>query len=135
MPIRKVVRDQLRKAVLWALEPEPDHSLPMHKTHKKVGEIPDLKDPKKTRLVLASMLHIHDSIVDAEALQGYEGNPEQLEELMWQVYGILAMNPEVTDTQEVHDIWLEDYAGAQIQKDLGWVPEDYSEQQFQSLVQ
>ena len=54
---------------------------------------------------------------------------------MWQVYGILAMNPEITDTQEVHDIWLEDYAGAQIQKDLGWVPDDYSEQQFQTLVQ
>jgi len=107
----------------------------MHKTHKQASEVPDLKDPKKTRLVLSSMLHIHDSIVDAEALQGYEGNPEQLEELMWQVYGILAMNPEVTDTQEVHDIWLEDYAGSQIQKDLGWVPEDYSEQQFQSLVQ
>mgnify|MGYP001196535227 CR=1 FL=1 len=64
----------------------------------------------KTRLVLQSMLGIHDSIVDADAWQGYEGTPEQIETLMWEVYGILAKNPSVTDPGTVLEIWMEDYA-------------------------
>lgn len=64
----------------------------------------------KTRLVLQSMLAIHDSIVDADAWQGYDGTPEQIETLMWEVYGILAKNPFVTDPGEVTEIWIDDYA-------------------------
>jgi len=87
--------------------------------------VPDLKGRDKTRLVLASVLHIHDSICDADAWQGYEGTPEQVEKLMWQVYGILSMHPDIEDTQEIHDIWLDDYAMAEVQQEMGWVPDNY----------
>jgi len=127
------VKDNLRKAVLWVLEPDPSRSLEPHRPRpqtKSMG-IPDLKGRKQTRLVLASLLLIHDSICDADAWQGYEGTPDQVEKIMWEVYGILAKNPEVTTTEEVHDIWLEDYATAELQKDLGWVPEDMEEDEDQ----
>ena len=38
---------------------------------------------------------IHDSICDADAWHGYEGTPDQIEKIMWEVYGILTMHPEV----------------------------------------
>ena len=84
--------------------------------------IPDLKGRNQTRLVLASLLLIHDSICDADAWQGYEGTPDQVEKIMWEVYGILTMHPEVEDPQEVHDFWLDEYAVAELQKEMGWVP-------------
>jgi hypothetical protein len=64
----------------------------------------------KTRLVLQSLLGIHDSIVDADAWQGYEGTPDQVERIMREVYGILSKNPGVTDPSKVLDLWMEDYA-------------------------
>ena len=112
MSVRKVVKDNLRKAVLWVLEPDPSRSLEPHRPRpqtKSMG-IPDLKGRKQTRLVLASLLLIHDSICDADAWQGYEGTPDQVEKIMWEVYGILAKNPGVTDAEEVLDLWMEDYA-------------------------
>ena len=30
---------------------------------------------------------------------------------MWEVYGILAKNPEVDPQEEVHDIWLDEVCG------------------------
>ena len=143
MPIRKVVKENLRKAIKWAMEAEIPFTEPSKAKHtpkpltikiqgmQQPREYPDLKGPEKTRLVLASLLHIHDSIVDADAWQGYEGTPDQIDKLRWEVYGILAKNPEVTTTEEVHDIWLEDYATAELQKDLGWVPEDMEENEDQ----
>ena len=139
MPLRKVVKENLRKAMKWAMETEIPFTEPTKAKQKPKplsitikgthpGDYPDLKGPEKTRLVLASLLHIHDSIVDADAWQGYEGTPDQIDKLRWEVYGILAKNPEVTTTEEVHDIWLEDYATAELQKDLGWVPEDMQEE-------
>ena len=77
----------------------------------------------KTTLMLRSLLAIHQSIEDAEAWQGYEGTPDQLDDLRNQIYGILVMNPSVTDPEEVEDIWMEDYATAELQKDIGWVPD------------
>ena len=141
MPIRKQVKQQLRKAIQWAMEAEIPFTEPSKARHtpkpasvttirienKQPREIPNLKGPEQTRLVLASLLHIHDSIVDADALQGYEGTPDQIDKMRWEVYGILAKNPDVTTTEEVHDIWLEDYATAEIQKEMGWVPEDLEE--------
>ena len=124
MSVRKVVKDNLRKAVLWVLEPDPSRSLEPHRPRpqtKSMG-IPDLKGRKQTRLVLASLLLIHDSICDADAWQGYEGTPDQVEKIMWEVYGILTMHPEVEDPQEVHDFWLDEYAVAELQKEMGWVP-------------
>ena len=124
MSVRKVVKDNLRKAVLWVLEPDPSRSLEPHRPRpqtKSMG-IPDLKGRKQTRLVLASLLLIHDSICDADAWQGYDGTPDQVEKIMWEVYGILTMHPEVEDPQEVHDFWLDEYAVAELQKEMGWVP-------------
>ena len=143
MAVRKLLKEKARKALLWILEKEipftertEERHTPKPLTIKIQGiqqprEYPDLKGPEKTRLVLASLLHIHDSIVDADAWQGYEGTPDQIDKLRWEVYGILAKNPEVTTTEEVHDIWLEDYATAELQKDLGWVPEDMEEDEDQ----
>ena len=121
MPIRKL----LRKGLLWVLknpEEQPESTKP--KPPAGIRLVPDLRGRETTRLVLASVLHIHDSICDADAWQGYEGTPEQVEKILWQVYGILSMHPEVTDTQEVHDIWLDDYAMAEVQQEMGWQPGD-----------
>ena len=69
---------------------------------------PDLKG--KTTLVLKSLLAIHESIEDVEAWAGYEGTPNQLDQIRNEIYGILVMNPEVRTTEEVQDLWMDDYA-------------------------
>ena len=66
----------------------------------------------KTTLMLRSLLAIHESIEDADAWQGYEGTPDQLDQIRNEIYGILVMHPEVTKPEEVLDWWLEDYAAA-----------------------
>ena len=125
MPVRKFLRDQARKAVLWALEPEPGTALPAH-TPRAVTRSPQrtkgmetnpysLKG--KTTLMLQSLLRIHESIEDAEAWQGYEGTPDQLDDLRNEIYGILVMNPSVTDPAEVEDLWMEDYASTHLAED------------------
>ena len=122
MPIRKVVKENLRKAIKWAMEAEIPFTEPSKAKHtpkpltikiqgmQQPREYPDLKGPEKTRLVLASLLYIHDSIVDAEAWQGYEGTPEQIENLMWEIRGVLAKNPHFTTPEQVEDVWMEDYS-------------------------
>ena len=79
----------------------------------------------KTTLMLRSLLAIHQSIEDADAWQGYEGTPDQLDDLRNQIYGILVMNPSVTDPNEVEDLWMEDYATAELQRGIGWVPDEW----------
>jgi len=64
----------------------------------------------KTTLVLQSLLHIHESIVDAEAMQGYEGLPLQVEKIYWEVWGVLARNPGLTTSEEVLEVWIDEYA-------------------------
>jgi len=64
----------------------------------------------KTGLVLQSLLHIHESIEDAEAMQGYEGLPLQVEKIYWEVWGVLAKNPDLTTPDEVLEIWIDEYA-------------------------
>ena len=64
--------------------------------------IPDLRKKADTTGPRITPL-IHDSICDADAWRGYEGTPDQVEKIMWEVYGILTMHPEVEDPQEVHD--------------------------------
>ena len=131
MPLRKVVKENLRKAIKWAMETEIPFTEPTKAKQKPKplsirikgthpGDYPDLKGPEKTRLVLATLLHIHDSVVDADTWEGYEGTPDQIDKLKWEVYGILAKNPEVTTAQEVYDIWLKGMG-------MGWVPEDLGE--------
>ena len=75
----------------------------------------DLKG--KTTLMLKSLLVIHESIEDAEAWQGYEGTPDQLDQIRNEIYGILVMNPSVTTTEEVEDLWMEDYASRHLAED------------------
>jgi len=71
----------------------------------------------KTTLMLQSLLRIHESIEDAEAWQGYEGTPDQLDDIRNEIYGILVMNPTVTDPAEVEDLWMEDYASTHLAED------------------
>jgi hypothetical protein len=124
MPIRKVLKEQLRKAITWAMETEIPFTGPSQTNH-----IPKPTPPKtttrtisndlkgKTTLMLRSLLAIHESIEDAEAWQGYEGTPEQIDEIRWEIYGILARNPSVTDPSEVEDLWMEDYASMHLVED------------------
>ena len=60
------------------------------------------------------MLAIHSNIIENEALQGYEGLPLQLERIMWEVYGILALNPNISTAYQINEEWMERYAD-------GWV--------------
>ena len=131
MPFRKVWKEKLRNAIKWAMETEIPFTEPAKAKQKPTplsirikgthpGDYPELKGPNKTRLVLASLLHIHDSIVDADIWQGYEATPDQIDKLKWEVSGVLAKYPEVTTAQEVYDIWLKGMG-------MGWAPEDLGE--------
>ena len=68
-------------------------------------------------LMLMALLAIHESIEDSEAWQGYEGKPDQLDEIRDEIYGVLVMNPSVTDPNEVMDLWMEDYAQRHLVQD------------------
>ena len=122
------MKEKLRNAIKWAMETEIPFTEPAKAKQKPTplsirikgthpGDYPELKGPNKTRLVLASLLHIHDSIVDADIWQGYEATPDQIDKLKWEVSGVLAKYPEVTTAQEVYDIWLKGRV-------MRWVPED-----------
>ena len=41
------------------------------------------------------MLMIQESILDSDALQGYEALPEQITRIMYEVFGIMALNEEL----------------------------------------
>ena len=131
MAFRKVWKEKLRNAIKWAMETEIPFTEPAKAKQKPTplsirikgthpGDYPELKGPNKTRLVLASLLHIHDSIVDEDIWQGYEATPEQIDKLKWEVSGVLAKYPEVTTAQEVYDIWLKG-------RGMGWMQEDLGE--------
>ena len=62
----------------------------------------------KASLVLQSLLAIHESIEDSDAMQGYEGLPLQVEQIYWEVWGVLARNPSLTKPEEVVEQWMED---------------------------
>ena len=48
-----------------------------------------------------------------------------MDDLRNQIYGILVMHPSVTNPDEVEEIWMEDYATAELQQDIGWVPDEW----------
>ena len=116
MPIRKL----LRKTLLWALEETPSTSDPVTQQNHKVtrewrpgdedkwDRMPILKG--KTELVLKSLLLINESIMDAEAIQGYEGLPKQIDQIHWEVWDLLFMNQytdkELETPEEVMDGWM-----------------------------
>jgi hypothetical protein len=60
---------------------------------------------------LETLLAIHESIEDSQAMQGYEGLPLQVEQIYWEVWGVLARNPDLTTTEEVMDQWMDDCIG------------------------
>jgi len=62
----------------------------------------------KASLVLQSLLAIHESIEDSDAMQGYEGLPLQVEQIYWEVWGVLARNPSLTKPEDVVEQWMED---------------------------
>ena len=62
----------------------------------------------KASLVLQSLLSIHESIEDSDSMQGYEGLPLQVEQIYWEVWGVLARNPSLTKPEEVVEQWMED---------------------------
>ena len=98
MPIRKL----LRKTLLWVLEETPKTSDPVTQQNHKVtrewrpgdedkwDRMPILKG--KTELVLKSLLLINESIMDAEAIQGYEGLPKKIDQIHWEIWDLLFMN-------------------------------------------
>ena len=61
--------------------------------------------------MLRSLLAIHESIEDSETIQGYEGLPVQVEEIYWEVWGVLARNPSLKISEEVVEQWMEDCLG------------------------
>ena len=65
----------------------------------------------KASLVLQSLLSIHESIEDSDAMQGYEGLPLQVEQIYWEVWGVLARNQYLTKPEEVVEQWMEDCLG------------------------
>ena len=78
-----------------------------------IGPTPRPIRPKikgKTDLVLKSLLAIHESITDADAMQGYEGLPEQVEEIYWEIWSLLERNPDLKQPEELLEEWMEDYA-------------------------
>lgn len=123
MAVRKFLKDKARRAVLWALEPEPETTLPAHRptpstttTRSMSTNTSSLKG--KTTLMLQSLLAIHESIEDADAWQGYDGTPDQLDQIRNEIYGILVMHPLVKESSEVLDLWMEDYAHEHLEQDL-----------------
>ena len=64
----------------------------------------------KTELVLKSLLAIHENITDIGAMQGYEGLPEQVEEIYWEIWSLLERKPDLRHPEEVLEEWMEDYA-------------------------
>jgi hypothetical protein len=62
----------------------------------------------KTGLALKSLLLIHESIEDAEALEGYEATPKQVNTIYWEVWTVLARNPDLNDPKEILEQWMEE---------------------------
>ena len=69
-------------------------------------------------LVMKSMQMIQESILDNDALQGYEALPEQITRIMYEVFGIMALNEEFTTPEEVFDVWMESYIDGWVELEL-----------------
>jgi hypothetical protein len=98
MSLRNLLRRMLR-----IKEQTPQPSKNQRKDLYPVGPLRG-----KASLVLQSLLSIHESIEDSDAMQGYEGLPLQVEQIYWEVWGVLARNPSLTKPEEVVEQWMED---------------------------
>ena len=96
------LRDLLRR-MLRMKDQTPQPNKNQRKDHYPVGPLRG-----KASLVLQSLLAIHESIEDSDAMQGYEGLPLQVEQIYWEVWGVLARNPSLTKPEEVVEQWMED---------------------------
>jgi len=96
------LRDLLRR-MLRMKDQTPQPSKNQRKDLYPVGPLKG-----KASLVLQSLLAIHESIEDSDAMQGYEGLPLQVEQIYWEVWGVLARNPSLTKPEEVVEQWMED---------------------------
>jgi hypothetical protein len=96
------LRDLLRRMLLMK-DQTPKPSKNQRKDLYPVGPLKG-----KASLVLQSLLAIHESIEDSDAMQGYEGLPLQVEQIYWEVWGVLARNPSLTKPEEVVEQWMED---------------------------
>ena len=96
------LRDLLRRMLLMK-DQTPQPSKNQRKDLYPVGPLRG-----KASLVLQSLLAIHESIEDSDAMQGYEGLPLQVEQIYWEVWGVLARNPSLTRAEEVVEQWMED---------------------------
>jgi hypothetical protein len=96
------LRDLLRRMLIM----KDQTPQPIKNQRKDLYPVGPLKG--KTSLVLQSLLAIHESIEDSDAMQGYEGLPLQVEQIYWEVWGVLARNPSLTRAEEVVEQWMED---------------------------
>jgi len=110
MPIRNLLRKWIIGEPLNGPEPEEVRKA-----------TPQLKG--KTGLVLETLLAIHESIEDSQAMfssmQGYEGLPLQVEQIYWEVWGVLSRNPDLKTTEEVMEQWMVDCIGRLIDSSQG----------------
>ena len=81
-------------------------------TSPTIKLVPNLKGTDNAGLILESMLLIHKNIIDSDAWNGYEGTPNQIEEIMYHCWGILSLlkdkiSPITPDM--ILDKWIKDY--------------------------
>ena len=137
--IRKWLKNRLRKAVdsLLGMEipftsrkslAKEDSGISIKTNGVQIGDLQDIQSPEKSRLVLTSILHIHDMILDADAWKEYIGSPKQMEKMLWEVYEISANNPELDQAEEFFNIWVADYATPELKRELLMIANLDSEQ-------
>jgi hypothetical protein len=54
------------------------------------------------------LLLIHETLKDAESLEGYEATPKQVNTIYWEVWAVLARNPGLIKPEEIKEKWMED---------------------------
>ena len=129
MAIRKWLANGLRQAVDSLLQMEIPFTASKSFANEDSGasgkingvqfsDLPDLQSPEKSRLVLTSMLHIHDMILDADAWKEFIGSPNQIEKMLWEVYEISANNSDFDQAEQFFNIWVADYAASELKREL-----------------
>tara|TARA_Y100000401_G_C8321103_1_gene225307 strand:- start:160 stop:429 length:270 start_codon:yes stop_codon:yes gene_type:complete len=81
-------------------------------TSPTIRLIPNLKGTDNAGLILESMLLIHKTIIESDAWNGYEGTPDQIEEIMYHCWGILSLlkdNISPITPDIILEKWIKDY--------------------------
>ncbi len=93
----------------------------LHLKHRTqpVTETPTPQD--KTRLVLETLLAVHDSVTDSpDAFSGYTGDEEDTVRVLQGLWELLRANPELTTPDEL----LEDWQDSLFDPELEYTPEE-----------